>query len=886
MNLADAFRFLRIVSTTVVSVAIAFAISVSAQGIASTPPHLVSVTYTNAPLRDVLLDLGHRFGVSIVVEQAIQGRVSANLHNATLDGALTAVLSPVGYTYHREGDIIVVGTRGVRSLVTPPPTPASQPAVLSVTNISVDTAASLLRKLFPHSQIAIDRSAHAVVVVDSAETIQAMRSILQGIDVQDISKPVVEAIQLHIADPHLVALRLGTIFRKDHITSGPNKTVLVEASPQDMAQIKAMISAIDAPTSTPPPIARPTEAVKIVQARPQTVAIAIEHEFSDVRAAVSGSSVLLTGPTDEVQRAKALVALIDTPLPDTKYTQVYRLRNVDARSVGDLIARSFHNVQVTVDADLNALSVLATAAEQQRIADAIAQLDVIAGSTVSGSQGGPPVQVPGAAGNTGNGPGGSTMQVITLKAAVPGPNQGASTTATDIATAVTQFLQPTAPDLHITVPSNSNQLMISGSSYTTKLARQLIDQLDVAPQQVVLDTEILEVDENVAKNLGLTFHVAALGTTYTELSPQPPPGGGTPPPLLGFGPVTRTPLSAQFDLNFLIQNGQARVLADPRITTISGHTASIRAGDTSYILTTTGGGVGTVATQQIQTFQTGVTLDITPVVNAGNSITVTLHPSVSSLAGTAFNLPQIATRDTQTTVTLRDNQTLIIGGLIQETTSRTDTKTPILGDIPIVGKLFHGVSYTYNRNELIIVVTPHILTGAQNEVLPGPPLPGVPTPRPLPTLIPGTQLPHPGGALPALPTAAPSPTPEASPASGSSAGQTNDGVFVFGSAPSNNFAGPTDAVTIYYATFSPVALHSGTLVQVSAITSTNVNRLTVGYAGYETQLAPINPGKFQAAFNFIADNVPVGLRHVQLTMTAYRQDGVSSIISIPVTIVP
>lgn len=845
------------------------------------------MTYTNALLRDVLLDLGHRFNISIVIEQGVQGRVSASLRNATLDSALLAILAPLGFSFQQEGDIVVVGVASTHVAPTVSPTPGLQPAVITLANIRVDTAEAVLRRLYPHSRIMIDRQARAIIVMDTPDVVQSMRQVVQGIDVQDTTKPVSEAVQVRIADPRLVATRVQTLYPGARISSGPNKTILVEASPQDMTQIKALIAAIDAPVSTPPPTSQPAEAVRVVQAHPQTVAAAIAHEFGDVRAAVSGSSILLTGPPDDVQKAKALIALIDAPPPDAKYTQVYRLRSVDAKSVGDLITRSFHDVQVTVDTDLNALSVLANASEQQRIADAIAQLDVVPGASVNGS-GGLPVQVPGSTTNTAAGPGGANMQVVTLRAAVPGPNQGASTTATDIATAVTQFLQPTAPDLHITVPSNSNQLMVSGSSYTVKLARQLIDQLDVAPPQVVLDTEILEVDENVAKNLGLTFNVAALSATYSEIPPQAPPSGGTPPPLLGFQPVTRTPLSAQFTLNFLIQNGKARVLADPRITTISGHTASIRAGDTSYILTTTGGGVGTVATQQLQPFQTGVTLDITPVVNAGNSISVTLHPSVSSLAGTAFNLPQIATRDTQTTVTLSDNQTLIIGGLIQETTSRTDTRTPILGDIPIVGKLFHGVNYTYNRNELIIVVTPHIVQPGQTQAMPGPPLPAIPTPRPLPTLPPGTQLPQPGGLLPILPQASPSPTPNVAAALPKPApsGQTSDGVFAYGSAPSNNFAGPTDPVTIYYATFSPVALRAGTLVQVSAITSTNVNRLTVGYAGYATQLAPVSAGQWQAAFNFIADNLPVGLRNVQLTMTAYRQDGVSSSISIPVTIVP
>jgi len=488
-----------------------------------------------------------------------------------------------------------------------------------------------------------------------------------------------------------------------------------------------------------------------------------------------------------------------------------------------------------------------------------------------------PVAVPGAV-NAEN----STMQIITLKAAIPGANAGPSTNASDIATAVTQFLGPTTPDLHITVPPNSDQLMISGNPFTIRLAKQIIDQLDVAPPQVVLDTEILEVDETVAKNLGLTFNTPALSTTYSEVVPTPPPGQFNPPPLLGLQPVTRTPLSAGFTLNFLIQNGEARVLADPRITTISGHTASIRAGDTSYILTQTGGGAGTVATQQLQPFETGVTLDITPVVNAGNSISVTLHPSVSSLAGTQFNLPEIATRDTQTTVMLLDNQTLIIGGLIQDTYSRTDTKTPILGDIPLVGKLFHGVNLTHNKNELIIVVTPHIVQPGAASLAPGPPLPSMPTPAPLPTLPPDTMLPTPSGQLPtpSLPSTTLTPTPTPSPAA------QVDETFTYGSAPTSTYAGPGDPVKVFYATFSPTQLHSGTLVQVSAITTTNVNRITVGYGGYATQLAPTSPGQWQAAFNFVPGDIPIGTKSVSLTLTAYRVDGVSTNITIPVTLVP
>jgi hypothetical protein len=116
--------------------------------------------------------------------------------------------------------------------------------------------------------------------------------------------------------------------------------------------------------------------------------------------------------------------------PNLQFTQVYRIYYVDAQSVADLISRSFTGVQVNVDKDLNAISVSATTSQQQRIADAIDQLDVPAvGSVAPGGAGGPPVQVPGQDETAGVGPGGSTMQVITLKSSVPGANGAASTSA-------------------------------------------------------------------------------------------------------------------------------------------------------------------------------------------------------------------------------------------------------------------------------------------------------------------------------------------------------------------------------------------------------------------------------------------------------------------------
>ncbi|HEV3086912.1 MAG TPA: secretin N-terminal domain-containing protein [Candidatus Elarobacter sp.] len=616
----------------------------------------------------------------------------------------------------------------------PQPAPKQfPPAVLGVQVIGAGRAATVLRALYPRARITVEPGANALVVVAPPDDVAAMRVVLQGIDVRNPTRPASDAVQLHGADAATVAARLRTIFPAARIALAPNATLLIEANPADLAQIKTLIATIDSRPATPAPSFGPVEAVRVTKASPRDVARAVAHQFRGVRASVAGQSVVLGGPADEVAKAKALIASIDQPQAGVRYTQIYRLRFIDARSAGDLIARSFRDAQVTAEAALNALSVVATTSEHQRIADALAQLD-----TTGTAPGGPPVQQPGSAESLVAGAAG--IEVISLKAAAPGLNGAPSSSATDIATTVTQALQGTAPDLRITVPPNGTQLVLSGSAYSIRLAKSLIDQLDVEQKLVVLDTEILEVDETAARNLGLSFNSPVISSTFGETAPVSA-DGGTPPPFIRLQQFTRTPISFGLNLNLLIQNGKGRVLADPRITTISGRTATIRAGDNIAILTTTGGGTGTVATTQLQTFQTGVTLDITPVVNAGGFITVALHPTVNSLAGISNGIPQIATRDTQTTVAMREDQTLVIGGLIQDTTTRTQSKIPLLGDLPLLGRAFRNEEMNRQRNELIITVTPHIVSPGAPNLSPGPPLPALPTAQPLPTLPPGTTLP-------------------------------------------------------------------------------------------------------------------------------------------------
>ena len=758
----------------------------------------------------------------------------------------------------------------------PSPTPSPIPAVMQVQVMPVTRAAGIVRELFPQVRVRVDPAANAIVVVGPPNDVEQVRSVISGLDVRNPDQPTLEVVQLRTIKPGALVRKVAPLFPNASITVASKNSVLIKAKPLDGTQIKALIASLDAPPiASPPPPPDPVEAVDIKLAQPAYVARAVVRTVPRVRISVSGSSLLITGDQQSVAAAKALVAQLDVPPAGSSFTQVYHLKSVDATSVGDLIQKTYPDADVVIDTDLNAISVRATATEQDRISDAIDQLDGKTGTPGMIGQSGF-----GAAMSDGN------IAVVQLKSAIPGTNGAPSTTAQDIATAVTQALGQMASGLHVTVMQNSTSLILTGDPSSIRLAKELIAKLDVVPPLVELDTEVLEIDGSLAKNLGFELPTAVLSTTFEEVQPTPDPYGN-PGRLAKIAPITRTPMQLTAELNLLVQHGDGRVLADPRIVTLSGHDANFQAGDTLSILTTTGGGVGTVVTTQLQSFNTGVTLDITPIVTADGDITVTVHPTVNSLSGDPNGVPEISTRNAQTTVTLHDNQTLVIGGLIQEEDTRTITSLPVLGNIPIIGGLFKNNETNNTNNELVIVVTPHIIHNGEATPPPGATM-GLPTPQPLPTVPPGmalptvrpsgmpTQAPQPAMLHTPVPpaTAQPHPTPSAFAASN---------VFEYGQAPQNNFAQPQDAPQIYYARLAPTVMTPTTMVSVDVITTTNIARVQIGTPSANVSLSQVGPGKWQGTF--LASLFALGPAQPvqQLTLNAYRNDGFSATVQIPVS---
>ena len=383
-------------------------------------------------------------------------------------------------------------------------------AALEVKEVPASRAAGVLAAIFPDARITVDRGANAIVVTAPQPEIDEMRAILPSIDTRDPRAPTADAVHVSSSRPRDIVPRLRQIFPNARFDTGPNDTVLIVASPSDMDEIKAIISDIDVA-----PAGRETSAVvDLIQAKPRNVARTVVREVRDVRADVSGNDVIFIGSADAVAQAKAMAAQLDVPPPGVAYVQTYRLGFADASAVANMIERSFPGASVTTDTTLNSVSVNASAPVQARVAASVAQLDA--------APGGAPVGEPGSTSSE-SGPGGTVVEVVNLRAAVPGINGTESTTASDIASTVMGSLGSQAGDLHITIEPNSTKLVISGSQYSVELAKKLIAQLDTAEDLVVLDTQIFEVDETDAKDLGLVAGTPGspfLSTTVSEYPPQ------------------------------------------------------------------------------------------------------------------------------------------------------------------------------------------------------------------------------------------------------------------------------------------------------------------------------------------------------------------------------
>lgn len=247
--------------------------------------------------------------------------------------------------------------------------------------------------------------------------------------------------------------------------------------------------------------------------------------------------------------------------------------------------------------------------------------------------------------------------------------------------------------------------------------KKYFDSINKPLAQVLIETQIVAVDSDFERNLGIKWNTAVgyrgpgnPWSTAGNPAPVAPDEGVLPgPQAFQFGKWDLR--SLQGILNTAETNNKAQVLSRPRIMALTGRPASIHVGtELPYTTSTTITDGGNV-TQNVEFKQIGVKLDVTPTIHTHNK-TIRLHliPEVSDSIGQAANgAPIISTRRSETTVELKDGDTMVIGGLISSEDSKVGGGVPMLRDIPVLGKFFQFSKKNKKKTNLIILLTTRLV---------------------------------------------------------------------------------------------------------------------------------------------------------------------------------
>ena len=254
---------------------------------------------------------------------------------------------------------------------------------------------------------------------------------------------------------------------------------------------------------------------------------------------------------------------------------------------------------------------------------------------------------------------------------------------------------------HVKTNAEQNSVILSAPPDVLKKFRQDIAQFDIPSAQIMLDVLMVEFTDSSSKEFSAKFNLTTRGREYLVNSPVGE---------VLYRTLATLPNGFNADIHSLATQGKARIRANPSIATVSGQSARIFIGKQRYIATPvsmSGDYYG-----QKNYIDAGVTLNMTPWTGGEGEIIVDVQPEISVLSApdAKTGLPDKSTRRANTTLHVRDGETIIIGGLVQKETMTTRTKVPILGDLPLVGSAFRSRDDRETTTDMVIFITPHILS--------------------------------------------------------------------------------------------------------------------------------------------------------------------------------
>ncbi len=283
---------------------------------------------------------------------------------------------------------------------------------------------------------------------------------------------------------------------------------------------------------------------------------------------------------------------------------------------------------------------------------------------------------------------------------------------------------------------SQNALVVRGTPDQIALAEKLVDDLDKARPEVIIDIAVMQVSKDRSRTLGLNPPTSATvtlqsninnttttttGTTTTPTTTSNPNGLN----LNTLGNLNATDFQVTIpsaNLSAVMGASDTKLIQNPQIRALDGQKATLKIGDRVPVATGSfqpgigGVGINPLVNTQFQYLDVGVNIDITPHVHAGREVTLKISMDISSVTGQSsiggINQPIIGQRKIEHEIRLKDGEANLLGGILEDQQTRSLSGIPGLAQVPILKYLFGQTQQDHSENEIVFAIIPHIIRGS------------------------------------------------------------------------------------------------------------------------------------------------------------------------------
>jgi general secretion pathway protein D len=690
------------------------------------PKTKVTMTYDNAPLADVAKYMAQITCRNFILGEDLKGQVTIISHQQVSVGeayeAFLSALEVAGYTTVTVGKatkIVAVGKAANAPLKVYegdeiPGTDNFVTQIITLDNVSVSEISTVVKELSgPSAKVIAYAPTNTLMITDAAYNIRRVYRIVKQLDVA-APRSKMEVVPLRYATAADVERILEEVYGVTASASGGSS------------------SGGDRPSTRR---RRRDEEAPATNAGASSTNVGGEAAFiSKIIADERTNSLILMANEEALVKVKELIGRLDIDIDPASRSQIHviYLEHANAEDVAGVL----QSLSSGTGPRGGGGGGTGTAGGSRRSGGSGSRSTGGRGASGGGSRGsmggGKPNLPGGAAGNDGGSvdyadaptlPGGAAGN----DAGGPGQPPGSSVVA--------------AFDngVRITADENTNSLVLIAAPEDFRILKGVIDRLDIPRRQVYVETTVVEVASEDEFNAGIGYHfgsndVSPFATGYASSQLNASSFGLNVADLLSGlamgvfgegidvgvsdgqgGTATISVPAFGIALNALQSNSAVDILSNPSLLVVDNEEATINIGRNVPFPVSAGRDNNNNPIITYQREDVGITLQVTPQINESNYVTLELNLEVAEVEEDSSGL-DVSTagfitskRQTENVVVVRDNQTIVIGGLIGNTATKVRTKIPILGDIPLLGALFRGSRKTDRKTNLLIFLTPHVI---------------------------------------------------------------------------------------------------------------------------------------------------------------------------------